>query len=235
MTKSHWASMVLSLLAFGLFVVNVFFEMAYQIALDLRGPYGALILTGFLSIGLLIQVSKFLEGHRSRLDILITLILLPLHMAAEITIWVRTQIMHIGLPPELPFWMVGVYWMIGMVDVLAPRLGPELSKLRSSSLTPEQEVVVLKQENALLLQRLSITQEVQEQKRADESKIYTETCNICGEVFEKPTRDAAKNAVKGHKNRRHSGQIVAPIEMPALPPEVVARPSDIGDIPSEGF
>lgn len=204
MTKSHWASLLLSIAAFALFVCNVFYEMAGYGALDLKGPFGAAVLTGFLAAGLIIQVSKFLEGHKSKVDIIFTLVLLPAHVLAELTIWVRTQIMHLGLPPELPFYIVGLYWAVGLMDVLAPKIGPELSKLRPSYENPETKAYRLEQENALLKQRLSITNELHEQEEAKKSTLYTEICPACGAMFSKPTQTEARNALNGHVNRKHT-------------------------------
>lgn len=209
MTRSHWASLILSILAFGLFVINVFYEMAGWGALDLRGPFGAAILTGFLAAGLLIQVSKFLEGHKNKVDIIFTMLLLPAHIAAELTIWIRTQILHWGLPPELPFYIVGLYWAVGLLDVLAPRIGPEISKLRPSYENPEKENARLKQENALLMQRLSITKEMHEQEEALKSTLFVESCQVCGVSFEKRTATEARNALNGHINRKHTKTVEA--------------------------
>lgn len=244
MSKSHWANIILSFLAFSLFVVNVFFELAGWGALDLRGPLGAGILTGFLSIGLIIQVAKIIEGHRSRMDLLITGVLLPFHVIAELAIWVRTQIMGLSLPENLPFIAVGVYWSIGLVDVLARYIGREMKVFGGGFEAPEIRVIRLEKENALLLQQQSTTQALLEQRissaeamlkqrealldeqKAQQSVLYEETCSFCGVVFAKNTPTAARNALNGHINRKHNGKV------PALPaPQTTGEPKS----PSEGF
>lgn len=193
MSTTHRASLVLSFIAFALFVTNVFMELAGFGALNLRGPAGAGILTGFLAAGLLIQVAKFIEGHRSRIDLIATGIMLPAHVLAELTIWVRTQIMHVGLPPELPFYLIGLYWCIGIADVLARYLGRELRVFDSS-------YVPLEQENAMLKQRLALV----EQSQALQEQMFEERCTICGEAFEHHTKSAAKRALRAHVGRKHS-------------------------------
>lgn len=135
LTKTHIANLVLSLFAFALFVLNQWHELAGS-HLDLRGQSGATILAGFLAAGIIVQIAKMMEGHRTGQAVVVTLVLLAVHVVAELTIWVRTQIMQAGLPLELPYYVIGVYWTIGLVDVLSMFIMREVGVLRGTYKPP---------------------------------------------------------------------------------------------------
>jgi hypothetical protein len=165
MNKTHRASLILSLIAFLLFVANEWYVLAGYGELPLSGPVGATILTGFFAAGLIVQALKFAEGHKSKIDLSITLIMLPAHAAAGLTIWIRTKIMHLGLPAELPYYIVGLYWVIGLIEVVARYIGRELKLFKSTYVSPEQELIDLKREYAILETQMGMRDRQREDRR----------------------------------------------------------------------
>jgi hypothetical protein len=145
--------MALSFAALVLFSVNEFYVLAGWGALNLSGPAGAAALMGFLGIGLVVQTAKFIEGHNSKVDALVTFTMFPLHIAAALTIWFRTQINHSGLPSELPLYLVGVYWVIGLLEIVARYIGRELKLFKRDYESPEIKLMKAQQEIALLEER----------------------------------------------------------------------------------
>ena len=129
MSNSHKASLVLSGLAFLTFVAN---QWAAFIGwhLELTGPIGATVLSLFLAAGLCVQVWKWIEGNKTVLDFLINLVMIPAHVYAELSIWFRTQIADLGLSVDLPLYIIGLYWVIGLVEILVSRLGHNLAMLK---------------------------------------------------------------------------------------------------------
>jgi hypothetical protein len=210
LTLSHKANIALSVAAFALFVVNQFKVLSGS-RLDLHGAGGATILTGFLALGIAVQFAKIIEGHRNWFELLITLLLLSAHIAAEVIIWQRTQITNAGLPEALPLYIVGLYWLIGAVDIMAMFLPRELMLFRGES--PVQQLARQNEELRLKLSErntdLALAQ--QSQKFAEqisataqplqalaELPLYERDCPRCGKPFKGTSEQRAANAVNAH-------------------------------------
>jgi hypothetical protein len=210
LTNSHKANLLLCFAAFCLFVFNQF-KVLSGTSLDLHGTEGALVLTGFLALGILVQFAKLIEGHRHWFEFLITLILLTAHIGAEVAIWQRTQITHAGLPQSLPLYIVGLYWLIGAVDIAAMFLPRELALFRG-----ESEVQRLAREKAALEEKLNEkdtklklaeqSQEFVERLQASaqpsqaiaEQMIIERDCPKCGRTFRGSSEQRTANAVNAH-------------------------------------
>jgi hypothetical protein len=213
MTTTHKASLFLSGIALALFVANEFYVLAGWGELPLSGPFGATILTGFFALGLIVQSAKFIQGHSGPVDLTITLLMLAAHIAAGLTVWVRTKIMHLGLPAELPYYIIGLYWIIGIVEVLARYVGREMKLFSGGYLSPEKQAEALRLELAdrdkqlaLLAAEQKHTDRMleasrQEAQRMQEAKdmVYYATCEGCGQSFKGSTQDKADKGKYGHK------------------------------------
>lgn len=176
MGNGHRIALGLSVAAFLAFIVNQAAEIAgYH--LEFTGWAGAVILTGFLAVGMVAQLWKFMEGHRSRFDLIITILQLFIHVAAELAIWYQTKILNLTLPPELPLYIVGVYWVSGVADVFFRFIGREMQLFNGLYKSPEallqEQLEVVKQNlveaetaKALLQQQVSNAQASFEHERA---------------------------------------------------------------------
>lgn len=189
MSTSHKASLVLSGLAFGVFVVNQWISFIGW-RLELTGPIGATVLSLFLAAGLIVQVWKWIEGNRTVLDFGINLVMIPAHVYAELTIWFRTQILTIGLPVDLPLYIIGLYWVIGLVEVLVGRLGHNLALLKGNYQPPEQRVAELERRLALAEQQNAIVMQSQSERIA--------TCPRCGADVSGRGKRGLQNAMNAH-------------------------------------
>lgn len=165
LTKTHLISIVLSLIAFGLFVANQFKALSGS-SLDLHGTGGAALLTGFLAAGIVVQFAKFIEGHDTAVEMVFTAVLLLAHIGAELAIWWRTQIVASALPASLPLYIVGLYWLVGAIDLLVMFVPQNLTRLSSGYVSPEhrlamveQSLSMVEQERALLEQKLSMVEQ----------------------------------------------------------------------------
>lgn len=212
MSTSHKASLVLSGLAFAVFVINQWIAFIGW-HLELTGPVGATVLSLFLAAGLIVQVWKWIEGNRTALDFGINLIMIPAHVYAELTIWFRTQIADIGLPVNLPLYIIGLYWVIGLIEVLVGRLGYNLQMLRGSYQPPDQRIAELELQKAELELRSSnalaqldhLRAEVDHMK-AERERTYEATCDVpdCGWKSDpKPSQKSAVYALRAHQGRAH--------------------------------
>jgi hypothetical protein len=167
MTRTHKVSLVLSGLALLLFVANEFYVLAGWGDIPLHGPVGSAILTGFFALGLVIQLAKFVEGHKSPIDLVITLLMLFTHVASALTVWGATKIFHIDLPvAELPYYIVGLYWVIGIVEVMARYMGRELKLFSRDYKSPEQRLMEM--ENKLALAEQTIQMERRQREIAEQ-------------------------------------------------------------------
>lgn len=178
-------SWALSLAAFGLFVTNQWHELAGS-HLDLRGESGATVLTGFLALGIMVQILRVIQGSDRRLEVVFTLVMLLVHVAAEMLIWVRTQIAGLTLPHNLPYYIIGFYWVIGVADVLSRYLERELAVLTGDYVSPEQRITALEHRNELLEMQLSDAerslskaQSTLEKQQEEASRTYDIACT-CG-------------------------------------------------------
>lgn len=221
LTNSHKANLALCFAAFALFVFNQF-KFFSGSSLDLTGIEGATVLTGFLAVGFCLQFAKLIEGNRHWFQSLITLILLAAHIAAEVVIWQRTQITHEGLPHSLPLYIVGLYWLIGVVDLLAMFLPRELALFRG-----ESELQRLARKNEELQNEISEkdtklklaaqSQEFVERLQANaqqlpamaEQALIDRDCPKCGRTFRGSSEQRVANAVNAHL-RTCSGAVNSP-------------------------
>lgn len=148
-SRAHVAGMILSGLAFALFVVNQIAELAGK-HISFDGITGAVILGVFLACGLLVQAWKWAEGSKSQLDGIITFVSLLVHIAAEVIIWSRTRILEVGLPEHLPMLIVGGYWLTGVVEVIFRNGERQWAVIKGDYKSPEeqlqQQIVLLQQQ-----------------------------------------------------------------------------------------
>jgi hypothetical protein len=222
MTITHRANLLLSLVAFGMFVANQLHVFAGR-SLDLSGEAGAYILAGFLALGLLVQFAKLIEGHRHWLDLLVTVVLLVAHIAAELTIWLRTQVMGLAIPTSLPRLIVGLYWLVGALDMvmmygrreanlLLRGLSVEgqrqqrIAEAEHRAIAAETQAALARQE-ARLQERFA--QQIARQRAVSPAQIAGElpaiepanherTCPRCGRTLRGSSARAAINALNGH-------------------------------------
>lgn len=189
MSTSHKASLILSGLAFAVFVVNQWIAFIGW-RLELAGPVGATVLSLFLAAGLIVQVWKWIEGNRTVLDFGINLIMIPAHVYAELTIWFRTQIYDIGLPVDLPLYIIGLYWVIGLVEIMVSRFGHNLQVIRGKYQPPARRIAELERENALLKQSQAIAQQSHSERTAN--------CPKCGQSISGRGKRGLQNAFNAH-------------------------------------
>lgn len=156
MKTGHKIALGLSAAAFVLFVINQAAELAGH-HLEFTGWLGASILTGFLAVGMITQLIKFMEGHRSRLDLIITIIQLLAHVLAELAIWYQTKILDIALPPELPLYIVGLYWVSGVADIFFRYVGREF--MLFSGMYKSPEVLLQEKLDAVFLELSALKQD----------------------------------------------------------------------------
>lgn len=209
LTAPHYFNLALALFAFGLFVTNQFQQFSGG-TFDLRGTTGAVVLTVFLAAGIIGQFAKIIVGHNHWTELVVTLILLAAHIVAEVTIWVRTQIMGIGIPPTLPLWIVGLYWVVGAIDIIALFAGRELALFAGESqydrMSKELEEARLKL--ALAQQAEQIASRTAQQLQSaipqqpaavQPQQSYTATCPDCGQVLTATSKRGLTNALNAHK------------------------------------
>jgi hypothetical protein len=199
LTTTHKLNIALSLFAFGLFVVNQFMVLSGS-ALDLHGQTGAVILTGFLACGILVQFSKFIEGHRHWFDVIVTVVFLAAHVVAEITIWIRTQILSVGIPEALPLYIVGLYWLVGAFDILLLFFPREVRLFSDGYADPYARISELESELALAQQAQAFAEQSQSERSANVVRLqYERQCERCGKVFAAETKRGAINALAAHR------------------------------------
>lgn len=145
LTLMQWLSFALSGAAFVLFVVNQYLGLSGK-PFDFNSQTGAMVLTAFLAVGLGVQIGKIVQGHHSRMEFVLTLIQVGVHVYAELAIWTRTQILGMDLPPDIGKWLVSSYWLLGFIDLMIRYLPRELALLRSTNETPLQREARLEAE-----------------------------------------------------------------------------------------
>lgn len=189
MSNSHKASLILSGLAFITFVAN---QWAAFIGwhLELTGPIGATILSLFLAAGLIVQVWKWIEGNRTWLDFIINMVMIPAHVYAELSIWFRTQLSDVGLSVDLPLYIIGLYWVIGLAEVLVSRLSHNLDMLRGGYQPPQQRIAELEQRLALAEQAQAIAKQTHSERTAK--------CPRCGQEVSGRGKRGLQNALNAH-------------------------------------
>jgi hypothetical protein len=203
MAKTQIANLMLSMAAFGLFVANQI--NAFQGKhLDLRSEWGPYLLSGFLALGIAIQIGKIIEGHRHWLEVIVTGFLLTVHVVAEVTIWYRAQILGVGIPSQLPLWIVGLYWIVGLLDVLARFGARELQLFRGESEYErlQRQLREAKQEAALARQAADFMQKQVPNANAVQShnaKVYEAVCPDCGQTLTAKSQRGVTNALNAHK------------------------------------
>lgn len=185
MNVFQWTSVALVVASLALLAVNNWFSISGSV-FNLRGQEGATVLVVFLTVGLIVQAGKIMMGHRHWLEFVITGLLLLGHMAADGGIWFTTQIMKIPLHADIPFWVVGLYWILGLVDILSPFMLREMGLFGQQD-TPEKaierhlkkieelqtDVNILQREKALLEEKLN-TEKTIYQERFDSVKATLE-------------------------------------------------------------
>lgn len=206
------ANLALSLVAFGVFVVNVWFQLTGS-PLDFHGIIGATVLAGFLALGVIIQCGKLVEGHRVWWEFVLTLIQLGVHVYAELTIWIRTQITGEGLPPGLPLLIVGLYWVVGVVDILAMNAGREMKLFGAGYTSPEIKLAAMITDAALDKQKLADTTAALDEARrriteieAERGKAFELFCDAPGCDYStglRLTHEQAARSLSAHKSRTH--------------------------------
>lgn len=189
MSTSHKASLILSGLAFAVFVVNQWIAFIGW-RLELSGPVGATVLSLFLAAGLIVQVWKWIEGNKSILDFGINLVMIPAHVYAELTIWFRTQIYDIGLPVDLPLYIIGLYWVIGLVEIMVSRFGHNMQVIRGKYQPPNERIAELERRLALAEQSNAMVMQSQSERTA--------TCNRCGQTISGRGKRGLQNAMNAH-------------------------------------
>lgn len=199
LTTTHKLNIALSFFAFALFVVNQFFALSGG-ALDLHGPWGALLLTGFLAAGILVQFAKIIEGHRTVAELIFTALLLIAHVAAELTIWITTQITRQPLPEALPLYIVGLYWVIGGVDIVVLSWRRNAAMVRGRFKSREE----LERELLLAEQAQRHAVEIAERTQSDgtanaERRQYKGTCPLCKQEMQSSSARGVQNAMNAHR------------------------------------
>jgi hypothetical protein len=196
MKTGHKIALGLSAAAFILFVANQAAELSGN-HFEFTGWLGASVLTGFLAVGMVTQLVKFMEGHRSRLDLIITIIQLVAHVAAELAIWYQTKILNIALPPELPLYIVGLYWVSGVADIFFRFIGRELQLFNGMYKSPEtllqeklettaKELTETEQKKAVIEESLKNAQTTLDQER----KEFEQRLNTAQALFEERSSNA---------------------------------------------
>jgi hypothetical protein len=132
----------------------------------------------------------------------VTVLLLAAHVVAEITIWIRTQILSVGIPEALPLYIVGLYWLVGAVDILLLFLPREVRLFSDGYADPYARISELESELALAQQAQAFAEQSQSERTASVVRLqYERQCERCGKVFAAETKRGAINALAAH--RRH--------------------------------
>jgi hypothetical protein len=202
---SHVFNLALSAFALFLFAINLRTELAGE-HFDLRTGDGATILTVFLVAGVVVQLGKLAQGHESAFELTITLLLLGAHVIGDIYIWYRTQIQDLALPAQIPFLIIGGYWLIGVVDFASMFLPSQLKLYNKAYVSPEQRAIEAERraERAEFERDQALKDAAKASKDAERvleeaSRVYEATCEDCGKVFSKSSQRQADAARDGHK------------------------------------
>lgn len=208
LTIANVINLILAALAFGFFVTNQVNVFGGQ-HLQLTGTTGKWLLTGFLAVGLIVQLIKLGVGHQHWFEASITFFLLIAHIAAELTIWYGSQVFGIALPPSLPQTIIGFYWVLGPVDLLAVFLPRELALFSGKETSDQAQARKLREvEDALLIAqaREEVIEKFAQRMSANsmpaavasQSKPVTRECPDCHQQFESDTKRGAQNALNAH-------------------------------------
>ena len=158
MTVTQKISLGLSGAAFALFTVNQYLGLRGT-PLNFSGSFGALVLTLFLAMGTMVQISKLVQGHQSRTELLLTFLQLFAHTLAEISIWTQTQILGLELSPDIGKWIVSSYWLIGLVDILTRYLPREFKLFAKGHETPTRRMYALEAQVVKMEEQLKAREE----------------------------------------------------------------------------
>jgi hypothetical protein len=161
---SHIANLILSGFALLLFAANLRTELAGE-HFNLRTGTGATILTVFLVAGVVVQLGKLAQGHENAFELTITLFLLVVHVVGDVVIWYRTQIMDVPLPAEIPFLIIGGYWLIGVIDFASMFLPSQLKLYVRGYKTPQQQLLDMQRQVLELQAEKTIRDRQKEQQR----------------------------------------------------------------------
>ncbi len=223
-TGAHGAVLFLSLVAFGFFVTNQALAFTGR-RLELHSTQGAILLTVFLALGLVVQLAKIARGHQHWFEVTITLVLLATHIVAELAIWVQSQILGLAIPASLPQLIIGLYWVIGVIDILALYGARELALFKGESVAQQtaRELAEAKDQarearlQAALAEQARELQEHFAEQFVEQfaqrtgppasgvapanagKKVYEDACPDCGKLFSSTTKRGLTNAINGHK------------------------------------
>lgn len=195
---SHVLNFLLSAFALGLFALNLRTELAGE-HFDLRTGDGATILTVFLVAGVVVQLGKLAQGHENAFELTITLLLLGAHVVGDVYIWYRTQIQDLALPAEIPFLIIGGYWLIGVIDFASMYLPAQLKLYSKTYVSPQHRISELESELKLALQAHKFAEQAQSDRTATAKQLnYIAVCPHCAQEFAKESDRALQNAMNAH-------------------------------------
>ena len=202
---SHIMNFCLSAFALGLFAFNLRAELAGQ-HFNLRTGDGATILTVFLIAGVVVQLTKLAQGHEGAFELTITLILLAAHVVGDMFIWYRTQINHLPLPAEIPFLIIGGYWLIGVIDFSSMYLPSQLKLYGKGYISPQQRIAELEsdlklaqQAHVFAQQNAAIAQQLHSANPPIAPQLqFVGLCQHCEREFKKSSERALQNAINAH-------------------------------------
>lgn len=227
MKISRWLNLTLSAAAMLMFALNLRAQLTGQ-EFNLHSEGGATALVVFLTVGVLVQLLKLLQGHDHAVELVVTVLLLAGHVVGDALIWWQTQIIGSQLPDAVPLLIVGGYWIVGVLDMTATYLPPQLALFKQGAKTPEQRLAVLEQDRAVLEQdralleqkvamlehslssaeqSLSNAQERYERAQEAKNKTYSIACPVdhCyWDTGEKPSKAAAERSLRTHLSKAHS-------------------------------
>lgn len=207
---THIPRLVLAVIALTLFFVALGYKLV-KTPIDFTQPGWAIVMVGFLLLGILMLLTSWVLGLDTRAEIFITLFMLILHICFDAFIFVQVFILQRDIPVFLVQAVVQAYWIAGLLDVVLMYWAHNWQRTASTYVSPEQENAQLKQERALLEhrlssaeQRLSKTEQMEAQREQELARTYTEVCPICSTEFEHQLRASAQRALRAHMGRAHT-------------------------------
>lgn len=179
--------LALAAIALLVFFVTMYFHLIQQ-PIDFHQPFWAGVMVAFLFLGIAMLVASWVIGLDTRAEIYITLFMMGLHIVFDFYIFWQVFILQREIPVFLVQAVVQAYWVAGLIDVVFMFGAANWQRTAPEYVSPEQEVVVLRQQIAIL----TATTEVAQRK-------HEATCEKCGKVLRHSTLEGLEKALWGHK------------------------------------
>lgn len=198
---THVPRLSLAAIALGVFFLTLYFELVGR-SIDFTQPAWAAMMVVFLFAGVLMLVTSWIMGLDTRAELFITLFMVGLHLVFDAYIFVQVFALHRALPVALVQLVVQAYWIAGLLDAVMMYWGANWQRTASTYVSPEQQIAELRQ--LVTVKDMIIDQTAREATKAtrlleDAHRVYTETCEGCGRVFEGASQSQARAKRDGHR------------------------------------